>query len=176
MSELPFSIEQIAYLLQLKVKRRTNYQMYVNCPFCLGKDGKFDSHGHLNINFAKNVFRCNRCNAQGGMIDLYALYYGISRKEAFVNIMNQLNCNNTIYIPPKREFKLVEKTEERQPLEELNKTYSELLKMLSLTSVHKKNLLNRGLSIEAIEKFEYKSTPAIGLKRITKCLIEKGCK
>jgi len=176
MSELPFSIEQVAYLLQLKIKKRTNYQMYVNCPFCLGKDGKYDSHGHLNINLAKNVFRCNRCNAQGGMIDLYSLYYGISRKEAFDNIMEQLNCNNTVYIPPKRKYELVEKQEDKLPLEELNKTYSELLKLLPLSSAHKDNLLNRGLTIEEIERDEYKSTPMVGLKRITRCLIEKECK
>lgn len=174
MSELPFSIEQIAYLLQLKVKRRTNYQMYVNCPFCLGKDGKFDSHGHLNINFEKNVFRCNRCNAQGGMIDLYALYYGISRKEAFENIMSQLNY--TTYVPPKRRCIVLSGRRERQPLEIINKTYSELLKILQLSSVHRANLLKRGLTNEEIEKGEYKSIPIVGLKRIATQLIERGCK
>jgi len=177
MNELPFSIEQVAYLLQLQVKKRTNYQMYVNCPFCIGKDGKYDSHGHLNINFAKNVFRCNRCNAQGGMIELYSLYYGISHKEAFDNIMNQLNFNTTnSCVPPKRNYEIQEKIEERQPLEEVNKTYSELLNLLSLSSVHKENLLKRGLTNDEIEKGEYKSTPVVGLKRIVAQLIERGCK
>jgi len=176
MGELPFSIEQVTYLLQLQVKKRTNYQLYVNCPFCIGKDGKYDSHGHLNINLAKNVFRCNRCNAQGGILDLYSLYYGISRKEAFDNISDQLNCNKTIYVPPKRKYEIKEKPEERQPLAELNKTYSELLKLLTLSSVHKENLLKRGLTEEEIERAEYKSTPVVGLKRITHILIERGCK
>jgi len=176
MNELPFSIEQVAYLLQLRIKKRTNNQMYVNCPFCTNKKGQLDNHGHLNINLAKNVFRCNRCNAQGGMLELYSLYYGINHKEAFININNQLNYNKTIYVPPKRKYEIIEKTEERQPLEELNKTYNELLKLLSLSSIHKQNLLNRGLPTEQIESAEYKSTPAVGLKRITSHLIEKGCK
>ena len=111
MNELPFSIEQVAYLLQLRIKKRTNNQMYVNCPFCTNKKGQLDNHGHLNINLAKNVFRCNRCNAQGGMLELYSLYYGINHKEAFININNQLNYNKTIYVPPKRKYEIIEDRE-----------------------------------------------------------------
>ena len=145
MKELTFSIEQVAYLLQLQVKRRWSYQIDVNCPFCLGKDGKRDCHGHMNINFEKNVFRCNRCNAQGGMLDLYAMYYGISRKEAFININEQLEICTPSRIPAKKPCDIVPRMEsmEKLPLEEINKTYTELISLLTLSNVHKENLLNK---------------------------------
>jgi len=178
MKELPFSIEQVAYLLQLQIKRRSSWQMDVNCPFCLGKGGKRDCHGHMNINLEKNVFRCNRCNAQGGMLDLYGMYYGMGRKDAYVNIIEQLELCSPRQIPAKKPCDIVPRMEnmEKLPLEEINKTYTELINLLTLSSVHKENLLKRGLSSEEIERAQYRTTPVVGLKRIISALLEKGCK
>ena len=177
MHDIPFSIEQVANLLQLQVKRRSAYQMYANCPFCLGKDGEHDKHGHLNVNFQKNVFRCNRCNIQGGMLDLYSLYFNLSRKEAYKDIVERLKAENKD-IPLSATIKNISMNIEKEelPLEEKDKTYSELLKLLTLSTKHKENLKNRGLSTEEIENREYKTTPVIGMKRIAVNLLEKGCK
>ena len=62
----PFTILDVAGILDLKVRRRQPTNMDVDCPFCNHKKGK------MNINLVKNVFRCNYCETSGGMIDLYA--------------------------------------------------------------------------------------------------------
>ena len=62
MTGFDYDITDVANLLRLH-KRRGNYY---DCPFC------GDTKGRLNINPAKNVFRCNRCDKSGGMLQLYA--------------------------------------------------------------------------------------------------------
>ena len=51
MKGYPFTILDIAGILNLKVRRRQPTNMDVDCPFCGHKKGK------MNINFPKNVFR-----------------------------------------------------------------------------------------------------------------------
>ena len=36
----------------------------------------------MNVNLQKNVFRCNRCDASGGMLELYGRLHGVSSAEA----------------------------------------------------------------------------------------------
>jgi len=175
--QIPFTIEEVAELLQLKVKRRTAYQMYVNCPFCVNSKGEYDTKGHLNINFQKSVFRCNRCNVQGGMLDLYGLYFNLSRKEAYRDIVERLKLENNGIFPKSINRMVMEFSKpEEVTLEEKDKTYSELLTLLSLSSKHRDNLKSRGLSEEEIAKNQYRTTPAVGLKRLAVTLLEKGCK
>ena len=56
MSGFDYGILDVVQVLHLR-KRRGNYY---DCPFC------GETHGKLNINVEKNVFRCNRCDASGG--------------------------------------------------------------------------------------------------------------
>ena len=58
MSGFDYGILDVVQVLHLR-KRRGNYY---DCPFC------GETHGKLNINVEKNVFRCNRCDASGGML------------------------------------------------------------------------------------------------------------
>ena len=60
MSGFDYGILDVVQVLHLR-KRRGNYY---DCPFC------GETHGKLNINVEKNVFRCNRCDASGGMLKL----------------------------------------------------------------------------------------------------------
>lgn len=64
----PFGIADVVELLGLTVHRRLPSSLYLNCPFC------GDQRGRLNVNTDKNVWRCNRCGAAGGMLALYARY------------------------------------------------------------------------------------------------------
>ena len=59
---------------------------YVQCPCCDENPRK----KHLNINLKKEVFRCPRCGASGGIFDLYALYTGIPRDEVRKAILAQM--------------------------------------------------------------------------------------
>ncbi len=63
----PFGIADVVELLGLTVRRRLPSSLYLNCPFLVGT-----SAGGSNVNTDKNVWRCNRCGAAGGMLALYA--------------------------------------------------------------------------------------------------------
>lgn len=58
--EFPFNIMDVAELLHLHIRRRQADSVYADCPICGDKRGK------MNINFAKNLWRCNYCNEGGG--------------------------------------------------------------------------------------------------------------
>lgn len=86
MNSYPFTILDIAGILNLKVRRRQPTNMDVDCPFCGHKKGK------MNINFSKNVFRCNYCGESGGMIELYSKVFQISNAQAYGEICEILHC------------------------------------------------------------------------------------
>lgn len=52
--DFPFSIVDVAYLLNLHIRHKNAASLDVDCPFCGEKKGK------LNLNTKKNVFKCNR--------------------------------------------------------------------------------------------------------------------
>ena len=82
--EFPFDIMDVAELLHLHIRRRQADSVYADCPICGDKRGK------MNINFAKNLWRCNYCNEGGGMLSLYGKVYGISNSEAYREICDTL--------------------------------------------------------------------------------------
>jgi len=86
MTGFDYDITDVANLLRLH-KRRGNYY---DCPFC------GDTKGRLNINPAKNVFRCNRCDKSGGMLQLYADLHNLTYREA----------NEEIWSYVKKKYKL----------------------------------------------------------------------
>ena len=67
--EFPFNIMDVAELLHLHIRRRQADSVYADCPICGDKRGK------MNINFAKNLWRCNYCNEGGGMLSLYWAFH-----------------------------------------------------------------------------------------------------
>ena len=64
MSGFSYDITDVVHLLQLRVRHKNSSSMDVNCPFC------GETKGKMNVNLQKNVFRCNRCDASGGMLNL----------------------------------------------------------------------------------------------------------
>ena len=80
MSGFDYGILDVVQVLHLR-KRRGNYY---DCPFC------GETHGKLNINVEKNVFRCNRCDASGGMLKLYADLHNVTLSEANQQIREAL--------------------------------------------------------------------------------------
>lgn len=171
--DFPFTIADVCSLLDLNVRRRLSTSMYVDCPFCHnGKKGK------LNINFAKNTFRCNYNEEHaGGMLELYARYRNISRSDAYREICDALRTDD----PGKAECRARRSelpppdTVEIAGLETRHQTYSMLLSGLILTETHKRKLLERGLTEEQIQKQGYKSTPAFGYTQIAERLLGQGC-
>lgn len=172
--EFPFSIMDVAELLHLHIRRRQADSVYADCPICGDKRGK------MNINFAKNLWRCNYCNEGGGMLALYGKVYGISNSEAYREICDTLQ--NGLTTPEYTVKDLPEKAaNERSPLaapQEIHQTFSMLLELLTLSPKHRKHLQEvRGLTDEQIDRLGYKSTPPFYLCRsLTEKLRSRGCK
>ena len=62
MQDFPFTICDVANVMNLRIRHRNTVSLDVDCPLC-------DDHkGKMNLNFQKNVFRCNRCGESGGML------------------------------------------------------------------------------------------------------------
>ena len=57
--DLPFGIMDVAGLLRLNIRRRAPGQVYVDCPIC------GDRRGKMNLNTAKDLWRCNYCGEGG---------------------------------------------------------------------------------------------------------------
>lgn len=76
MSGFSYDITDVVHLLQLRVRHKNSSSMDVNCPFC------GETKWKMNVNLQKNVFRCNRCDASGGMLELHGRLHGVSSAEA----------------------------------------------------------------------------------------------
>lgn len=152
---------------------RSSY--YIPCPKC--DNGPKDKH--LNINLAKDVFRCPRCGFHGGVFDLYACYTGTDRSRVRKELLGRLGMRNGGYETEKRKiFKSPVYTQAAEcpmaGIDARHKVYSALLGKLSLASDHRENLLARGLSPEEIDRLGYKSTPVVGLKAFAAQLASDG--
>lgn len=176
--DFPFTILDVAGLLPLRVRRRAAGSFYVDCPFC------GDTRGRLNIS-RKNVWRCNRCDASGGMLALYARMYGISNAEAYREICEVLGCGRATgkpppHRPPVSTVSLPPAIPQAEPAapQAIHQTLTLLLEQLSLSPRHKAHLLSpkRGLTDAQIERLGFKSTPPSFLCRgLAERLLAKGC-
>lgn len=79
---------EVVELLHLRVRRQQANSVYVDCPFC------GDRRGRMNVNFVKNVWRCNHCDEHGGMLALYAKLNHTTTSDAYWEIAEAL-CDNT---------------------------------------------------------------------------------
>lgn len=164
--DFDYDILDVVHLLRLH-KRRGNYY---DCPFC------GDTKGRLNIHPAKNVFRCNRCDRSGGMLQLYADLHNLTYREANQEIREALNKGE--YREAQQAKKKAQAEPEQSklaPLEVRHRTYKEMLELLPLYEIHKENLLGRGLTMEQIEERRYRSVPLYGLHKLAGSLLERGC-
>lgn len=78
--EFPFNIMDVVELLHLRIRRQQSNSVYVDCPFC------GDRRGKMNVNFVKNVWRCNYCGEHGGMLGLYARLNNTTTSDAYWEI------------------------------------------------------------------------------------------
>ncbi|MCL2189794.1 MAG: DNA primase [Defluviitaleaceae bacterium] len=163
----PFKIRQVADILQLKIRHEAGNtgNADVDCPFCKRKS-------KLNLNAVKNVYRCNFCGENGGMVGLYGKVHDISNADAFREICEILGCSSTA--TPDCENPDV-KPMHRASNDTIHQTYAMLLSLLNLATPHKEHLLSRGLSEEWITEFGYKSVPAFGQQGLCIKLIQSGC-
>ena len=189
--DFPFGIMDVVELLHLHIRRRQTDSVYTDCPFC------GDRRGKMNVNFVKNVWRCNYCGEHGGMLNLYARVNNTTNSEAYREICDALQAGDTSWgyggaesadayagVPVRephagRQPDMGITQAERASLQEIHQTYSLLLEMLSLNPAHRAHLRSekRGLSDGQIDSLGFKSTPPYFLCRsLTERLIKQGCK
>ena len=172
--DFPFTIMDVAYLLNLHVRHKKAASLDVDCPFCGEKKGK------LNLNTKKNVFKCNRCGESGGMLSLYGKIYGLDNQAAYEEIKGALGRNEQAPSYQVRKREIAPKEPEipgavPAPDHVRHKTYSMFFSMLVLADTHRKNLLKCGFTEQQIEENGYKSTPVFGFRSLTKKLLSAGC-
>jgi len=172
-NKFPFSIRQIAEILNLKIRyeNNNNGNIDVDCPFC-------KKRSKMNLNAAKNVYRCNSCGEKGGMLELYGKIHNISNADAFRDIYEILKCEKTSYADggniTSEQFSTL-KLSSRADNNTIHQTYSMLLSLLTLATPHREQLLSRGLSLEQIDTLSYKSVPAFGQQMLCSKLLQIGC-
>ena len=168
----PFTIMDVAMLLNLKIKRKSGNSVYTDCPLCEDKRGK------MNLNLQHDVWRCNYCGESGGMLMLYAKVHNISSNDAYYEICDSLHTGTSPeYKVQQTMTPAVVAQSELAPPQEIHRTFSALLEMLPLYDKHREHLRQkRGLTDEQIEALGYKSTPPPHLCRsYTDKLIAKNC-
>ena len=170
--DFPFTIRDVAYLLNLHIRHKNAVSLDADCPFCGETKGK--------LNLKKNVFKCNRCGESGGMLSLYGKIYGVDNQTACKEIKDALGKNEMAlsYQVRKREIAPKEPEIESSPPAPdavRHRTYSMFLSMLVLADTHRQNLLGRGFTERQIEENGYKSTPVFGFKKLTRKLLDAGC-
>ncbi len=172
--DLPFGIMDVAGLLRLNIRRRAPGQVYVDCPIC------GDRRGKMNLNTAKDLWRCNYCGEGGGMLSLYAKVYGVSNSDAYREICDALAVNgfSQDYTVPEKMTPAEAEQSDAASVQEVHQTLSMLLSMLTLIPAHRAHLQSvRGLSDDEITRFGFKSTPPPFLCRsLTNRLVKAGCR
>lgn len=172
--DLPFGIMDVAGLLRLNIRRRAPGQVYVDCPIC------GDRRGKMNLNTAKDLWRCNYCGEGGGMLSLYAKVYGVSNSDAYREICDALAVNgfSPDYTVPEKATPAEAEQSDAASVQEVHQTLSMLLSMLTLIPAHRAHLQSvRGLSDDEITRFGFKSTPPPFLCRsLTNRLVKAGCR
>ena len=172
--DFPFTIKDVACLLNLRIRHKNAVSLDADCPFC------GESKGKLNLNLRKNVFKCNRCGESGGMLALYGKIYEVNNQTACREIKKALGRNEQAPNYLTRKLEIAPKKPEipeAPPAPDIvkHKTYSMFFSMLVLAETHRQDLLKRGFTDRQIEENGYKSTPVFGFKKLTKKLLEAGC-
>ena len=188
--DFPFGIMTVAELLHLNVRRRLADSAYVDCPFCGDKRGK------MNMNFSRNVWRCNYCGDSGGMLALYARLNNMSNSQAYREIWDALSTGEASWgcedpgistapaalpvqgaaAPGQGRQGIIQSPP--ADAREVHRTFTRLFEMLTLSPAHRYHLRSekRGLTDEQIKFFGFKSTPPYFLCRsLTEKLIGQGC-
>ncbi len=145
---LKFQIVQTAKKCGILIDPRTLSRAVVEaqCPFC------GDQRHHLFLYTADEHYHCFRCRAHGNAVSLYAKCNGLPYADAY----HELADDKILRLPTKREpAQLVEPA----PIERRHAVYSVLLDSLELSPEHRENLLERGLTLEAITAGGYRTLP-----------------
>ena len=147
----------------------TGTKVRIRCPFC--QTSKINKD--FQIDFSTESFGCFKCGITSRYgISFYALYRGISNKEAYKEIVNQLGMpenNQKPHFRPRENPKpQVSEDATIAPIEILDQTYRKLMEKLSLSEKNKEDLLSRGFTEDEILSVGYVTYPKKDPDTITK--------
>jgi len=176
--DFPFSILDVASVLNLPVRRQMADCVYVDCPLpgCNPK-----KKGKMKLSAAYDSYHCYYCGESGGMLELYSKVCGdISYKDAYREIREALNTGQCRTVSRSAEDRRLEAPPVPQSaladIPVVHATFSALFDLLTLSAPHRQNLRDRGLTNEQIDRLGYKSTPkAWQCQELTARLIQQGC-
>lgn len=174
-TDFPFTIMDVASILRLNIRRRSGSRViYADCPICGDRRGKLGLYPEID------TWHCYHCGDSGGMLALYGKTHGVGNSEAYREICGALKVG-----APGRECTPKVKTEpapdeprsHRTDPQEIHRTLTTLLRVLSLRPAHREHLrTKRGLTDEQIRQFGFKSTPrSCECRAIAHRLAESGC-
>lgn len=131
----------------------------IRCPFC--QTSKINKD--FQIDFSTESFGCFRCGITSRYgISFYALYHGITNKEAYKEIVENLGMTET----PNKRFRPRENPKPQvsedaslAPIEVLDNTYRKLSEKLSLSDKNRDDLLSRGFTDDEIQSIGYVTYP-----------------
>lgn len=103
-------------------------------------------------------------------VDLKGIYGENRYKIAYREILEALGDGGVQACPAA----VSPKEEALAGLEARNRVYTRLLELLSLTDNHRKNLLERGLTNEQIDAWQFRSTPVYGTENLARKLTAEG--
>lgn len=173
-TDFPFGIMDVASLLRLNIRRRGGSRVvYADCPLC------GDRRGRLGLYPRTNTWHCYHCGECGGMLPLYGKVHGLGNSDAYWEICEMLGTGGPgrEYTPKKAELPPDVPQPQRASEQDIHKTLTALLALLTLTPAHREHLrIKRGLTDRQINGFGFKSTPPAYLCRaIAARLAGQGC-
>lgn len=114
------------------------------------------------------------------MLPLYGRVHGISNSEAYREICDTLALNGfapaPVPVSPVKGSSSKDAPSDKAPDEEIHRTLTALLSLLTLTPEHREHLRSvRGLTDDDIERFGFKSTPpSQQCRKLTERLMKQG--
>lgn len=157
-----FTVTMPEVLSKLGIPTPGRNNFYIECPVC----GSHKKRKTLNINLSKEVFRCAKCGAGGGAINMYSLYKTGSDRpnaEECAEYAKEIKRIDSFQVSDDFKSRLPEPVKieriDHDPvaLEVRSDTYSRLMKGLGLSVKHYNNLIDRGLRREDILNNGYRS-------------------
>lgn len=156
------SIINVKNKLDLEEKYCLGSNIYVRCPFCVERN-----QSNLILNVEKDSYYCRNCSESGYAVGLYARCNYIDNKTAFKRLLENEADLTTSYTGIKKS--------ERKSDEEISVVYDYLLKMLGLTKLHYRKLIDMGFTREEIIFYSFKSIPQKEEEKIKICQrLQKG--
>jgi hypothetical protein len=147
---------------------------YIKCPFPECGTEK------LACNITDKYFSCLKCGNKGNYYTIYARLYGIQGRDGLSSTQiaaRELRkmFGNGYVSRSLKEAEIIGKEEvEKRPVEELDKAYCELIRNTSLSNIHKKALIERGLTEKQIEAYGFRSVDNTRSGAICRILQKNG--